>query len=294
MNLEETNSKEVKSEVDESEKTSETSNENVKISEDEESLDEEAVDVLEEEEEVVVVSFGDDEKDDELDKSERESSVMRDLRRANREKEKALKKMQRELEELKAPAVKKLRPEPNLEDHDYDDVSFKQDMKKWLREEAELEKEKSEAAKAQEIVKQEHQEKVRTFQEKFTSLPYKDKEDAFQEVVTAFNEQQQSVILDAVDNPDKVVYALGKTPKELERLSKIKNLVRLSAELAKIEAKMKFTMRKPKTSPDTPIRGSGGVSAVDKTREKLLEEARRTKNRSKLIAYDKKMNAKKG
>lgn len=226
---------------------------------------------------------------DEAPKEEPESSTMRHMRKLNRETQKELREARKQLEELKKPvAIKQLRAEPTLEDHLYDEPSYKADLKKFYQEELEFKNEQLNAEKKQQEVQQEFQGKIKAFNDSFTALSFKDKDDALQEVMANLDGNQQGVLLDAVDNPAMIVYALGKNPSKLADLSKEKNLVRLGSKLAKMETQLKVISRKPKTKPDTPIQGTGGLGGVmDKTHAKLQEEARRTKNYTKLFAYEK-------
>lgn len=241
-----------------------------------------------------LVTFGDEKPEEE--QTEQQSVPFKQMRKALREKEKALREMQKQIDAMNKPEpAKQLRKKPTLADHDYNEEAFESDLEKYTIEKREIEREHEKVLEQKQAVETEFKEKVSAFNDSYASLSYKDKDDAYQEVLTKFNERQQGVIVDAVDNPAMIVYALGKNPKKLEELSKITNLVKLSSQLGKLETQMKVTNRRPKTSPDKSIKGSSGVSAVtDRTREKLVEEARKTKNRSKLLEYDRKLKAKKG
>lgn len=240
-------------------------------------------------EDEIIISLDDDvetNKDDDTG----ESSVFRDMRKRYREAEKARKQAEKELAELKKPALEKdLRPEPTLEDHDYDEEAFRSDMRQWVREEAKAKEKQAEIERARKAQNEEHFKKVDAFYESYKFLSYHDKEDALQEAITTLSAQQQAILLDAVNKPATIIYALGKNPKVLDKLAGITNPIKFAAEAAKVEARMQINPSKVKPKPDAPVKGTSGVSSVDKTLAKLEAQARKTKNRTALIAYKQKL-----
>ena len=84
-----------------------------------------------------------------------------------------------------------------------------------------------------------------------------------------------------------MIYALGKNPKKAKELAAIADPVKFAFAVAKLEAQLKVTNRKPSPPPpERVISGTGRVSgAVDSTLERLREEAARTGDMSKVVAY---------
>ena len=96
-------------------------------------------------------------------------------------------------------------------------------------------------------------------------------------VETIMSKVQQSVVLQAARNPASVVTALGKYPEVAKRLADIKNPVKLAAEIARMEDKMKETKRAPQTTPDRVPSGTGrSPASATANMAKLQEQARAT------------------
>jgi hypothetical protein len=89
------------------------------------------------------------------------------------------------------------------------------------------------------------------------------------------------------------MYALGKNPEKLKELAAITNPVRFTAALVRMETKMTVSTRKPSTSPEKVIAGNSAVSGInDKTLDRLRDEAEKTGDFTKVLAYKKQLRAK--
>lgn len=241
----------------------------------------------------VIVTFGDNEDVDPKDPEE-ESQTFKNLRKINREKDKELKelrKLKKELEQLKQlKEDKQLRNMPRLEDSGYDEDAYKADLEKWFKEKQTFDAKQQE----KQIEKQRQIEQAEAVKKNYvqrrSEVKYTDFEDAESDVINALSQTQQDVILYSSDKPEMIVYALGKNPKILEDLSKETNPIKLASKIGKLEVQMKVKSRKPITKPDTKIKSSGGVNvSSDKYLEQLTQEARRTKNYTKVHAYKRKL-----
>ena len=93
-------------------------------------------------------------------------------------------------------------------------------------------------------------------------------------------------MLQGADNPALVIYALGKNPKKAKELADIKDPVKFAFAVAKLEKELKVTNRRAAPPPERVVSGTGRSSgAVDSTLERLREDAARTGNMTKVIAY---------
>jgi hypothetical protein len=123
-------------------------------------------------------------------------------------------------------------------------------------------------------------------------LRVKDYEDAEAVAQELFSITQQGVVLQGADNPALVIYALGKNPKKAKELSDIKDPVKFAFAVAKLEKELKVTNRKQAPAPERVVTGTGRSSgAVDSQLERLREEAARTGNMSKVVAYKRQKKA---
>lgn len=218
----------------------------------------------------VEVTFGDP-SDDEAQESEGESdedasSVIRNMRKREREKDRKLRQAERELEQLRKAqlpqtAVPELPPKPTLESCDWDEQEFEKKLIDWQKAAGEVEKAKAQQQEQQQALIREAEAKRTAYRENAKKLKAKDFADAEEEVVSIFDQTRQSVLLEAADNPALLVYALGKNPAQLERLSKITNLAKFAAELGKLEKDLKVSKPTKPAPADTNLRSNAAPSS---------------------------------
>lgn len=244
-----------------------------------------------EESEEVVITFGDDEPengDEEPKEPEKDNSNFRNLRKVSRAQEKEIKRLKRELEELNNPSgnqSKQLRPKPTLADSGYDEDKYDADYAKWFEEKKSFEAQKQELHDKEAKEKDLAESLFKGYETRKRELKYADFDEAEDEVIAKLSNEQQNIILYSADKPELLVYALGKNETILDDLSKEKNPIKFAAKLGKLELQMKVKNRKPETTPDKPLKGSGGIARNDKRLAELEAEASRTKDRTKLIQY---------
>jgi hypothetical protein len=210
------------------------------------------------------------------------------LRKTNRE----LQRQNRELQgKLKSTAQTETKPvvvgkKPSLEEHDYDAEKFEAAMADWF--ERKRQADDANAKQEAEVMTQQKawQSKLEGYGKAKAELRVKDFEDAEAVAQEVFNVTQQGIVLQGADNPALVIYAIGKNPKKAKELSDIKDPVKFAFAVAKLEKELKVTNRKAAPPPEKIVSGTGRVSgAVDSTLERLREDASRTGNMTKVIAY---------
>lgn len=240
----------------------------------------------EEESDEVVVSIGEEAPPAEED--QRAPEWVRELRKANREKERRIRELEAKLQTTAQTENKPvaLGPKPKLEEFDYDADRFEQALDAWhdRKRQNDLETEKVRQAELQQ--QQAWQAKLEGYSKAKAELRVRDYEDAEAIAQEVFNVTQQGVILQGADNPALVIYALGKNPKKAADLAQINDPVKFAFAVAKLEKELKVTNRRAAPAPERVIQGTGRVSgAVDSTLERLREEAARTGNMTKVIQY---------
>ena len=243
----------------------------------------------------VEVTFGepsdDEAQESEDDGDEDASSVIRNMRKREREKDRKLRQAERELEQLRKAqqpqtAAPELPPKPTLESCDWDEWEFEKKLIDWQKAAVEVEKAKAKQQEQQQALIREAEAKRTAYQENAKKLK-KDFAEAEEEVVSIFDQTRQSILLEASDNPALLVYALGKNPAQLERLSKITSLAKFAAELGKLEKDLKVSKPTKPAPADTNLRSNAPASGSSKKLAQLEAEANRTNDRTKLIAYKK-------
>ena len=268
---------------DEGQSTEETTNEDAPAGD---QSDDQSAEDGEGEPDEVIVSIGEEAPPPE--EHTQAPEWVRELRKTNRE----LQRQNRELQgKLKSTAQTETKPvvlgkKPSLEEHDYDAEKFEAAMADWF--ERKRKADDANAKQEAEVMTQQKawQSKLDGYGKAKAELRVKDYEDAEAVAQEVFNVTQQGIVLQGADNPALVIYALGKNPKKAKELSDIQDPVKFAFAVAKLEKELKVTNRKAAPPPERIVSGTGRVSgAVDSTLERLREDASRTGNMTKVIAY---------
>jgi len=248
----------------------------------------------EEDEDDRVVTFGDEEQPEEEPEA---PGWVKKVRKVNRKLESENKRLKRELQERsteQAPAAIVVGEKPTLKEVGYDDKKYEEALSSYYdrkRQADQLEEQKSKSLEEQQ---RQWQAKQQRYVDQKKTHGFKDFAESEELVSSVFDVTQQGVILQGADDSALVIYALGKNPKKLEELAKISDPVTFAFKVAKLEAQLKVASRKtPK--PEKRISGakSGGLSgSEDKTLSRLREDAAKTGDYSKILAYKNKKRTK--
>ena len=232
----------------------------------------------------VIVSIGEDAPPP--DEQAHAPGWVKELRKANREKEKRIRELEAKLTQTTEKKPVALGVKPKLEDFDYDADKFESALTDWFERKRQADTEANKLQQAEQAQKQAWQEKLEGYGKAKAELKVRDFEDAEAVAQELFNITQQGVVLQGADNPALVIYALGKNPKKAAELAKIEDPVKFAFAVAKLEKELKVTNRKAAPAPERMISSTGRVSgAVDSTLERLREEAARTGNMTKVVQY---------
>lgn len=246
-----------------------------------------------EDEEELVVTFGEEappQNQDESFNGQPAPQWVKDLRKSKKE-------LEREVRELKAQSQVKSEPVseeltlpemPKIDDQDidYDQDIFAQRMQDWVSQ-----RDKYQEQKATKLAEHENQQKawqgvLNSYEQKKAELKVKNFDEAEFEITGKLDQTQQAVILQGMDNPALVVYALGSNNAKLDELSKIKDPIKFAVAVAKLETQLKTVKRKAATAPEKKISSTGSLSGThDSTLERLRQEAEKTGDYSKVSAY---------
>jgi hypothetical protein len=257
----------------------------VEVEEEETEVSEIVDEVETEDTEEVVVSIGEEAPPQEEHTPAPE--WVKELRKTNRE----LQRQNRELQGRLQAAPPETKPvvigtKPKLEDHDYDADKYEEALTSWF--ERKRQAEEVNAKQEAEVMNQQKawQAKLDGYGKAKAEFRVKDYEDAEAVAQEVFSITQQGVLLQGADNPALVVYALGKNPAKAKELASITDPVKFAFAVAKLEKDLKVTNRRQAPAPERIVTGTGRSSgAVDSTLERLREDAARTGNMTKVIAY---------
>ena len=241
----------------------------------------------------IVVQIGDEAPQPE-EEEQRAPDWVRDLRKSHRE----LARRNRELEEQvraqqPAQAAPTLGTKPTLEGCDYDADRFESELAAWFDRKRKHDAEQQRIQQEQEQQQRSWQEKLSGYAKAKAELKVKDYDDAEALVQEQFNVTQQGILLQGLDNPALVVYALGKNPKRAKELASITDPVRFAAAAGKLEAQLKVTNRPKPPAPPRVVTGSAPITGtVDSNLDRLRAEADKTGDYTKVIRYKQQLAAK--
>jgi hypothetical protein len=205
----------------------------------------------------------------------------RELQREKRELEERLKSVSPAPENNPVVAGKK----PTLEDCDYDSDRFENELAGWFERKRQSEEAEAKLRAKQQEEAESWQKKLAGYNESKTGLKVSDFQDAEETVLETLNVTQQGIILQGAQNPAIVVYALGKNPKKAKELGEITDPVKFAFAVAKLETQLTVTSRKQAPPPEKKINGNGSLDSSNAQLERLREEAARTGDMTKVIAY---------
>jgi len=234
----------------------------------------------------VVVSIGEESPPQE--EETRAPEWVRELRKANREKERKIRELEAKLNatatETKPVA---LGPKPTLEACDYDSEEYEKKLADWYEQKRHADAAEAEAQAQRDAEAKAWQDKLDAYAKARASLKVRDYEDAEAFALETFNVTQQGIVLQGSDNPALIIYALGKNSTKAKELASITDPVKFAFAVAKLETQLKVTNRKAAAAPERTISTGGGriSGSVDSTLDRLREEALKTGDMSKVMAY---------
>ena len=248
------------------------------------------------EDDEVVVQIGDEQPEataeDDFD-GQPAPKWVKDLRKRNRELTAEVRRL-KETRPQQADADPEIEvgEEPTLESCEYDPVAYKEKLHEWFQRKSKAEEAQRKKQEAEEKSREAWAERLSTYKRAAASLKVKDFDEAEDVVKETLNMTQQGIIIHGAKRPELVNYALGKNPKKLKELASISDPVKFAFAVAELEAQLKVTPRKQAPAPDRVVRSSAPVTgSVDSQLERLREEAARTGDMSKVIAYKRQIKA---
>lgn len=246
-------------------------------------LDDEAVvgfeDEQQEDEGDVVIAFADDEQEEETPLVKKLRDQLREAqRRANRQRAEVV-------EDDPEPFVP---DEPSEDDAGWDFDKFREAMRArekavlahadWKARQAERDSARQRAA----------DEQAKRVEQQKNALGIKDYDARSETVQATLSEQQLAVLINAADDPARMIAALG-APGAASRLAMLAgegNLARFAAMLGKMEKEIKV-IKKTAPAPESQVRGATATltQTEDKHLARLEREAEKTGDRSAIQAY---------
>lgn len=216
---------------------------------------------------------------------------VKDLRKKEREARKRIKELEAQVQQAK-PADKPIEvgPKPKLSDFDYDEDQFESAVEQWHERKRQVEQQQAVKRAEEEKAQQTWQSKMQSYEERRQTVAAKVRD--FEEVEEAAKDKltptQQGILIHAAENPELIMYHLGKHPNKAKELAEITDPIQFAFAAAKLDSQMKIQTRKPSTQPERKPSGSAGLAgAVDQKLAQLEAKAAKTGDRTELIKYKK-------
>ncbi len=246
----------------------------------------------------LVVTIGDEKPEEEEEIPEGAPAWVKKVRNKAKEKEKENRELRKQLKSLQsanpaAPQREALGPKPKLADSDYDEAKHEEALDAWYEAKRQAEKAERDAADAQTAQQREWDARLQAHTQAKGALKVKGYDAAEEAVFEELDQTQQGILIGGASNSALVVYALAKNPKELKRLAAIKDPIKYTFEIAKLETKLKTTKRRPATAPEGTVERSnaGTARTSDATLARLRAQAEKTGNYTPVHEYRRKMRA---
>ena len=208
----------------------------------------------------------------------------RELQREKRELEERLKAVSPATEQFPVTPGKK----PTLEDCDYDSDKFENELAGWFERKRQSEETEAKYRAKQQEEQQTWQKKLETYTQSKTGLKVSDFQDAEDTVLETLSVTQQGIILQGAQNPAVMVYALGKNPNKAKELAGITDPVQFAFAVAKLETQLSV-QKKQAPPPEKRINGNGSLGTSNAQLDRLREEAARSGDFTKVIAFKKQL-----
>ena len=221
------------------------------------------------------VDEGDDD-DPDLAETEDDTPVIRKMRQRLREAKRRERELTRQMEqaaqaETPPPDVGE---RPTLDQFDYDEDAHAEAVMEWLGRKMQADQKAAEERERAERLNKAFEAKKAAYEVNKARLNAPDFDSAEAAIKSTFTPTAQGVMLAAAKEPERVVYALGKSVALREALAKVQDdPIAMAAEIGRMESRIQLKPRKPATQPERRVQGSAstGKSAVSRDFERALE-----------------------
>ncbi|RYH95950.1 phage capsid protein [Citrobacter werkmanii] len=198
---------------------------------------------------------------------------VKDLRKNNREKDKELRELRRQLEQVQSRSAEQqpqqqsdvIPPKPTLESCDYDEAAFEQAVTDWHEKKSRVEQSKQEQQRQQQESIKKFQQRLEKHQDRATKLPVKDYRETEEIVRRELPVIQQEILIHAADEGSELIaYALGKNQQLRQRVAAETDPIRAAFLLGQISKQVSLAPKAKKAiKPEPEVRGGGADAKQD-------------------------------
>lgn len=201
---------------------------------------------------------------------------VKDLRKNNREKDKELRELRRQLEQVQSrPAEQQpqqqtdvIPPMPKFEDFYSEDIpeeAFEKAVTDWHEKKSRVEQQKQQQERQQQEYQQKFLQRVEAHKQRAAKLPVKDYQEMESIVLSELKPIQQEIIIHAADEGSELIaYALGKNPQLRQRVAAETDPIRAAFLLGQISKQVSLAPKPKKAiKPEPEVRGGGADAKQD-------------------------------
>ncbi|MCU2326632.1 phage capsid protein [Enterobacter hormaechei subsp. steigerwaltii] len=198
---------------------------------------------------------------------------VKDLRKNNREKDKELRELRRQLEQVQSRPTEQqpqqqtdaIPPKPTLESCEYDEEAFEQAMTDWHEKKSRAEQQMQQKERQQQEYQQRFQQRVEAHKQRAAKLPVKDYQEMEEIVRSEVPDLHKEILIHCADEGSELIaYGLGKSQQLRQRVAAETDPIRAAFLLGQI-SKQVHLAPKPKKAikPEPEVRGGGADAKQD-------------------------------
>ncbi|MEA8857099.1 phage capsid protein [Citrobacter freundii] len=198
---------------------------------------------------------------------------VKDLRKNNREKDKELRELRRQLEQVQSrPAEQQpqqqtdvIPPKPTLESCDYDEEAFETALTDWHEKKGRAEQSRQQQERQQQERQQRFQQRVEAHKQRAAKLPVKDYQEMEAIVRAEVPDLHKEILIHCADEGSELIaYGLGKSQQLRQRVAAETDPIRAAFLLGQISKQVSLAPKPKKAiKPEPEVRGGGADAKQD-------------------------------
>lgn len=197
---------------------------------------------------------------------------VKDLRKNNREKDKELRELRRQLEQIQTkpaeaqqPQSDVIPPKPTLESCEYDEAAFEQAMTDWHEKKSRAEQQKQQQQRQQQEYQQRFQQRIEAHKQRAAKLPVKDYQEMEEIVRAEVPDLHKEILIHCADEGSELIaYGLGKSQQLRQRVAAETDPIRAAFLLGQISKQVSLAPKPKKAiKPEPEVRGGGADAKQD-------------------------------
>lgn len=227
----------------------------------------------------------DDDDDPDLVDAEDDSATIRKMRARLRDEKRRNRELARQMEQATQSEQQELGERPTLDQFDYDEEAYAEALASYLDRKKEADQKAAAEQERAERLNKAFEAKKAAYEVNKAKLNAPDFENAEAAIKDTFTPVAQGVMLSAAKEPERVVYALGKSPALREALAKLQDdPIAMAAEIGRMESRIQLKPRKPATKPERRVKGSASTGKTPAARD--FERALESNNGDMTAAFN--------